>query len=98
MEKKISKDTMKTNVSFTERTENTIKKEGVQTGAKILHKSVNTSTEQIENGYLITKSYDIKYQDAKGQSDYAYYTKKWYSKEDPLEIKIKDSALAEAFK
>jgi hypothetical protein len=31
-------------------------------GATILRKSVNTSVEEIENGFITTKSWDIKYE------------------------------------
>lgn len=95
MEKELNK---KTNISYTEKSSTEEKKQGVPPGATIISKSVNTTTEEIENGFLITKSYDIKYQNKKGDSEYAYYTKKWYSKEDPLEIKLKDTSLAEEFK
>jgi len=88
----------KTNVSYTEKSSAEEKKEGVPPGATILQKTINTTTEEIENGFLITKSYDIKYESKKGETGWAYYTKKWYSKEDPLEIKLKDTALADEFK
>lgn len=67
-------------------------------GAKILSKTVRTETEKIENGYIISKSFDIRYK-LKGESgsEYAYYTKKWYSKEDPLTITLDDKTLADEF-
>jgi hypothetical protein len=69
-------------------------------GAKIVEKSVRTETEEIENGYLTTKSYSGRYI-TKGSSDtygnYYNYSKKWYTKEDPLTITINDKSLAEAF-
>jgi hypothetical protein len=70
----------------------------VPAGAEIVKETVTTSTEKIENGWLIIKSYDVNYK-AKGKdyTDYAYYSKKWYSKTDPLEVKLKQEALADAF-
>ena len=50
----------KTNVSYTEKSSAEEKKEGVPPGATILQKTINTTTEEIENGFLITKSYDTK--------------------------------------
>jgi hypothetical protein len=65
-------------------------------GAKILSKSVTTSTEQIENGWLISKNFDISYE-IKGDKRWTYYSKKWYSKTDPLDIKLTDKSLADEF-
>lgn len=76
------------------------KNKEVPVGAKILRKTVRVETEKIENGWLISKNFDVKYtmgKDDKGNSDYAYYTKKYYSKEDPLEIKLTDASLADEF-
>lgn len=83
--------------SSTVRTETKQIKE-VPTGASIVTSNVTTETEQIENGWLITKRYDITYR-VKGSehNDYAYYNKKWFSKDDPLQINLKDKSLAEAF-
>lgn len=75
-------------------------------GATILSKNVTTSTEEIENGYLITKSVNGYYEVGKGKSDikttsngerYYSYDKKWYSKTDPLTIKLDNKSLAESF-
>jgi len=67
-------------------------------GAIILSQNVSTNVEEIENGYLITKTTDTKYKTSKdGYSDWNYETKKWYSKIDPLEIKTTDKSLADAF-
>lgn len=67
-------------------------------GSTITQKSVSTSTEEIENGYLITKSVDGRYK-TKGSTDsnYFHYNQKWYSKTDPLTIKVDDKSLADAF-
>lgn len=76
------------------------KKKEVPAGATIISRTVRTETEEIENGYLISKNYDVAYEEGKGdkkERGYCYYTKKWYTKEDPLTIKINDKALAEEF-
>lgn len=80
-------------------------KEGVTKipdGATILRKSVNTSVEEIENGFITTKSWDIKYEIKKEgeddtRTDYVYFSKKWYTKEDPLVLKVTNKSLADAF-
>lgn len=73
------------------------KNKEVPAGAKIIRQTVSVNTEKIENGWLISKSFDIKYSTGKDNHDYAYYTKKWYSKEDPLDIKLTDVSLADEF-
>ena len=69
-------------------------------GAEIIEQNVRTETEEIENGFLVTKTYDGRYI-AKGSEDkygtWFNYNKKWFSKEDPLTITINDAALADAF-
>lgn len=69
-------------------------------GAKITRQNVSTSTEQIENGWLITKNFDGKYT-IKGEKDdyghYYNYSKKWYSKDDPLTVTLNDKTLSDAF-
>lgn len=64
-------------------------------GAKIIKKDVRTTVEEIENGFIVKKNFDIKYSLGKG-TDYLYYTKKVFSKENPIEIK-EDKMLAEYF-
>jgi hypothetical protein len=69
-------------------------------GAKILRQSVSTTTEPIENGFLVTKSYDGRYStssDKEGNDHYFSYSKKWFSKEDPLTITVNDEELADVF-
>lgn len=65
-------------------------------GAKILSRSLDASVRQIENGYVLRKSYDIKYSIG-DKIDYMYYTTEVYSEENPVEIK-KSSMLADIFK
>ena len=56
-------------------------------GATIISKEERVEVQEIENGYLISKSCDIKYTLPKGDdTQYSYYTKKWFTKENPLEI------------
>lgn len=74
------------------------KKKEVPKGAEIISKTVRTETEEIENGWLISKNYDITYKEKTSEyNGYAYFSKKWYSKTDPLTIKLNDKALADAF-
>lgn len=56
-------------------------------GAKILSKEVSINVEEIENGFLVSKSTDVKYEYDK-RTDYSYHTKKYYSSENPLTIDI----------
>ena len=85
--------TVTTRTSMEEKKEKTVPK-----GAEIISSNITTVTEEIDNCYLITKRYDITYR-AKGSehTDYCYYNKKWFSKEDPLTINLNDKSLAEAF-
>lgn len=65
--------------------------------AKILSKDVSLSVEEIENGYLITKNTELKYQ-FDGRTDYSYNSKKWFSEDNPLELdksKLKNKSLAD---
>lgn len=67
-------------------------------GAIIIDNTVSTSTEEIENGWLVTKSFDGRYKMKQdGDSTWFNYTKKWYSETDPVTISVNDKALADAF-
>ena len=71
-----------------ELTRATFKQKEVDTlpkGAKILSKDVSVTVEEIENGFLVSKSTEVKYQ-YDGRTDYSYNTKKYYSETNPLEI------------
>lgn len=68
--------------------------DNIPKGAKILAKDVSVSVEEIENGYLISKSTEIKYEYDK-RTDYSYNTKKYFSKENPLEIDLSGISLAD---
>lgn len=68
-------------------------------GAKILKKGFTITVEEIENGFVLRKSYDIKYQ-LGDDTGYEYYTKKWFSKDNPLQIDesaMEESTLADNF-
>lgn len=84
--------------SSTTLTNNVKEQKKVPDGATILSKTVRVETEEIENGWLITKNFDVKYKEkGKDYNDYAYYTKKWYSKDNPLTVKLTDASLADEF-
>ena len=63
-------------------------------GVKILSKDVSVTVEEIENGYLVSKSTEVKYEYEK-KTDYTYYTKKYYSKKNPLDINLDNLSLAD---
>lgn len=63
-------------------------------GAKILSKDVSVTVEEIENGYLVCKSTEVKYEYEK-RTNYLYNTKKYYSKENPLDINLDNLSLAD---
>lgn len=64
-------------------------------GATILKKEVDTTVEEIENGFIVEKRYDIKYSINK-TTDYLYYTKKVYTETNPIKIE-EDKMLADLF-
>ena len=55
-------------------------------GGTVIRKSANISVREIENGFILRKSYDIKWQDSKGEDHYEYFTKEFYSEENPVTI------------
>lgn len=67
-------------------------------GAKIISESVRTETEEIENGWILTKNYDVSYMLGK-EKNWTYYTKKWFSKTNPITVtvNVNDKALADQF-
>lgn len=93
--KKTSKTTRTTSVSTSTRQE---KQKKVPKGAEILSKEIRTSVKEIENGFIVSKNYDVTFkEDGKDHSDYAYWTDEYYSETDPLTIDINDAALADKF-
>ena len=68
-------------------------------GAKILSKDVSITVEEIENGFLVCKSTEVKYEYDK-RTDYSYHTKNYFSKDNPLEIDLSfigEKSLADNF-
>ena len=73
--------------------------DSIPNGAKILSKDVSITIEEIENGFLVCKSTEIKYEYDK-RTDYQYHTKKYFAKENPLNIdmeKFNEKSLASNF-
>jgi len=62
-------------------------------GASIISKEVRLNVEEIENGFLLRKSYDIKWTNAESDdSNYEYFTRTWFSKDNPIEITMPDES------
>jgi hypothetical protein len=59
-------------------------------GATITKKNVSLTVKEIENGFLLTKSYDLEWSDSKGSNHYEYFDKCWYSETNPIEINMPD--------
>lgn len=66
-------------------------------GAEIESQTIRTEVEEIENGWILCKNYDGRWKDEKGETHYFYYSEKYYSEENPVEVTIKDKALADKF-
>lgn len=69
-------------------------------GSTITEETVRIETEEIENGWLISKHFEGRYT-PKGSTDgygnWYNYTKRWFSKTDPLTVKVNDKELADEF-
>ena len=68
-------------------------------GAKITRKREDISIEEIENGYILSKSCDIDYT-LNGENKYFYHTKKYFMKDNPLEDALEglsEKSLADNF-
>ena len=63
--------------------------------AEIIKKETRLTVEEIENGFLVIKSAEIKYVDENGNTQWLYPSKKYFSKTNPL--KIEEKSLAEKF-
>lgn len=60
-------------------------------GAKVIKKTTRVDVEEIENGFLVTKTTDVEYQPKESKyTDYKYINKKYYSKTNPLNIDLED--------
>ena len=53
--------------------------------AIVIKNSHTISVKEIENGFILRKSYDIKYT-LGTDNNYEYFTKEWWSKKNPLKI------------
>ena len=67
----------------------------VPSGWEIVKKETRLEVEEIENGFLVVKSADIKYLDENGNTQWCYPCKKYFSKTNPL--KIEEKSLADKF-
>lgn len=65
-------------------------------GAKVIDKTTRIEVEEIENGFITSKSTDVKFE-IQGSTDYMYITKKYFSKENPLNIDLDEKSLADNF-
>lgn len=93
-------NTSKTKTSVRTTTTQVSKEDKPPKGAKIIESNVETSTEEIQNGWLVIKSFSGRYalkDDKDTYGHYFSYNKKWYSKTNPLTIKLNDKFLADAF-
>ena len=66
--------------------------------AQITKKSYRMNVEEIENGFILSKSWDIEYVNAAGESKYEYFTQRWHTKDNPMTVKeteMKELTLAE---
>ena len=66
-------------------------------GATIVKKTVNMSVRKIRNGYVLRKSYDIKWKmEDSDDTQYDFYVDEWYSKDNPVTVTMpKEKSLAE---
>jgi hypothetical protein len=73
-------------------------KDKIPKGATILNTETTVEVEEIENGFIISKRTQIKYQaPGKEYTDWSYNTKKYYSEDNPLSIDTEDKQLADLF-
>ena len=59
-------------------------------GATITKKSISLCVREIENGFLLTKSYDLEWVDSKDSNHYEYFDKCWFSEKNPIEVNMPD--------
>lgn len=72
------------NASFESKTKTKIPK-----GAEITREDISIRVKEIENGFIISKTYDIRYKHPNSDdTGYEYFTKEWYSKTNPLKINL----------
>jgi hypothetical protein len=66
---------------------------GVPKGAKILRKETRTTVRKIENGFIVSKNIEVRYQVGKDNTDWHHETKEWFSAKDPMKITISKNSL-----
>jgi hypothetical protein len=66
-------------------------------GGILIKSSESISVRKITNGFILRKSYDIKWKPSEGDdTQYEYYTKEWYCATNPVSISMpKEKSLAE---
>ena len=88
----MSEKTTLGNIEIEEQKEFVLPKGGV-----IIKSTENVSVRKISNGYILRKTYDIKWKSAEGDdTQYEYYTKEWFTIDNPVSIKMpKEKSLVE---
>jgi len=66
-------------------------------GAEVISESKRITVREIENGFVLNMSCDLKYKRSGEEgTQYEYYTKEWFSKDNPLKITMpKEKSLAD---
>ena len=63
-------------------------------GGTIISKEVRLTVEEIENGFLLRKSYDLQWttKDKPNDTRYEYFTKIWFSETNPIQITLPEAS------
>ena len=77
-------ESMIKSASYSEKSKSTVPE-----GAEVTKKEVRMEVEKIENGFILSKSFDINYT-LDGSREYLYYTEKTYFKTNPMKIQVAD--------
>lgn len=64
-------------------------------GGKILKKQADLRIEEIENGFLLRKEFEIKWMDKEGQQHWEHFSRTWFSEKNPVQINEKELSLAD---
>lgn len=64
--------------------------------AEIINKRTEIIVEEIENGFLLTKSYELEYE-VDGNRDWRNYSKKYFSEINPFDVDLEEKFLADKF-
>ena len=72
--------------------------ENLPAGANIIKTDISVDVEEIENGYLTTQNYEVKYE-LNGEICYFYKDRKFFSKTNPMKFddKAAGASLADNF-